>query len=97
MPARANKRTKQAVEMVLEILKDGPLSIIEILEQIKITQQAFYNVINSKTMNGRVVSTSNSRHKNKYKLVSIIEKCSFHDSLMCRFIVGKSLNGDWGG
>ena len=94
MSSRVNKRTKQAVKMILEILKDGPLTISEILEQIKITRQAFYNVIHSSTMNGRVVSTSKSRYDNKYRLADRIDtgQCSGPDSLMHRFIVGKPLS-----
>ena len=102
----ASKKTINNVKRVLDVLKDGPLPISEILEQISefgadpdIARQAFYNVIHSSTMDGRVVSTSNNRYDNKYKIAETIDsgECKRINSLMYRFIVGKPLNIDWGG
>ena len=97
----ASKKTIANVKRVLDVLKDGPLPITEILEQIYLgpdndtARQAFYNVIHSSTMDGRVVSTSNNRYDNKYKLAETIDsgECKRINSLMYRFIVGLPLNG----
>ena len=97
----ASKKTIGNVKRVLEVLKDGPLPITEILSQISefgenndTARQAFYNVIHSSTMDGRVVSTSNNRYDNKYKLAETIDsgECKRINSLMYRFIVGLPLS-----
>ena len=96
----ASKKTIENVKRVLDVLKDGPLPITEILGQIDefgpdpdIARQAFYNVIHSSTMDGRVVSTSNNRYDNKYRIADTIDsgECMRINSLMYRFIVGLPL------
>lgn len=95
----ASKKTIANVKRVLDVLKDGPLPITDILKQIDLGQdndtarQAFYNLIHSSTMDGRVVSTSNNRYDNKYRIADTIDsgECRRINSLMYRFIVGKSL------